>query len=1681
MKGPGWKTMAGGLVCVGVAVAGQAIAGAVGGPAGAAVGGLALKALGEFMGDKAGDLVFDHGKEAIAGWLRSAGDRDGRLPINHDLARAVRLSQLDALDFIVIEHLRNGGAERLGRRIRDWTDSCRRLAEADDFLELEGDQAAVDALATALAELSGQANDPAALNAAIEDAMLAEFRAAGAARGWVMFDPAAFEARFRSGAGRAGWLGAVEAFFAGRLKQKDATALRAAFQLEQFRGLNQSLEALGAAMSAQQSTISDRLSAIEAGIAELADRTHPGADFSRAAARGLTADDIVAELRRSQLLGSVWSRTATAVQTRLSRLVRTPLYGRDETLARLDQFIAERDRGLLLVTGAAGSGKSSLMAHWLTGASQPRVARHLISGDLPISTDTAGIEGHLAAQLRALLDPAIDRPPESQPAGEQIHEMLAGFSQARSPGAAPLVILLDGLDEAARRIEPFIDAGLPEGVFILVSCRAESAAERPAALRPWLSLLDQTPSLGERLHVEGLDIAGIAEWIGAIGGDLSPAERDRLARGLHDRMDGLPLFISEVLQDLSAAAAAGEDLSLPAGFSAFVRDKLAELEDSGEAWSLVNRRLFALLCQTLGPIRQWEIEAIFEGMRSARSPELTSLDPRVSRWFVVSGEGADRQFAFHHPRLAAAFSEHLRPECAVTGEALSAWLAEAWRPTPQWPGAPYALDWGPAQLAAIGEPGQARAAALLADPAFLAASLQDHASAPRRLARCMEDWSRLPDGLRADERARALDAFWADFGDRLLRAWRPTPPRSRSYANVVMACLADADLGVPGEGRATRSARPPRSDLIRSISHPDVRHLEVGHGLVATACRRGWVRFWTIEGRPAGDPDAGPAHHGEIWELERLESGFASAGEDGRVVLWNAQGARLSPEGVAPAHRIGPTGITPLPGGGAVSFDVEGRVIFWNPAGAIVSIEDHTRPVRSVVAAHGLVLFTCDDGACHLRGEGGSVVASYPGVHPEGVTQALATPTGFVSWSRASAGPAFWAADGSLAKSPEQWSADVNLDQVARDEQSIVGRLSDGTVRFWSLQGEPRPGSGLTARAETQPEDGITAIEVGHGRALGLTKTGQARLWTENGELIARQDLPMTTLDWRIWAVAGGWLVTDGWRESMFLDLDGRPRTSVPLEGPQINVCLARPRLTITGNIEGRIRFWGEDGSALSSEGAAELHASHAYGVHNLRESSGVLISLGGDGRAAFWRPTRRDGLFDLVEPDPLAGAGANGAARADGAASWDHYGRLVFWNDQGEILGQHSLGADTTVDEALWSGQTLVARTRPGPVEAFDAGGQRLLSLSGDGYDDGGHLESGEANLVVSVSRGGEIVVWRDGAVTDRRDLGHSGKRIHWESGRIEDGLALWREDMLVLVDGAGRVAVIEQESWADDPIVEAGVGAGRVFVATQSGALSAWSAKGQLDAAGPPRQRGPEVRGLCARGDRLLVWTGKGRFDIRNAANLSAPPIARRVAMTDIAEVAALDAGFAVFGVRGSVMFVGRDGEVSPHPHGWLRDRPAAVCVAQDRICAADESGVVMIWDHQGAVISRHEGQSPIWRVRAFGDCFAAVTSVGDVALFARRDGQQIGEPGARPAHGQDADIDVLPDGRLLSHAPDDVIHIWAKDGALDDSIVLPGSTRSVEPGGEGLFVFGSRLWRLPGVLRAAQQPQAEAEPDW
>ena len=185
-------------------------------------------------------------------------------------------------------------------------------------------------------------------------------------------------------------------------------------------------------------------------------------------------------------------------------------FGREPDTARLDDFIARNERGLILVTGAGGIGKSALLANWAEArrASGARVARHFFSLRYPATRAVIDAYKALLVQLHDALGIDGTIPEEERP----LREALFAALQSDATADAPLIVIIDALDEADAAFPALASSRLGQHVYLLVSERVEADGE-PDRLAPWLREDGRVPYPVTRFPLGPLAIDGVVDWL----------------------------------------------------------------------------------------------------------------------------------------------------------------------------------------------------------------------------------------------------------------------------------------------------------------------------------------------------------------------------------------------------------------------------------------------------------------------------------------------------------------------------------------------------------------------------------------------------------------------------------------------------------------------------------------------------------------------------------------------------------------------------------------------------------------------------------------------------------------------------------------------------------------------------------------------------------------------------------------------------------------------------------------------------------------------------------------------------------------------------------------------------------------------------------------------------------------
>ncbi|GAB4207975.1 MAG: hypothetical protein Fur006_66370 [Coleofasciculaceae cyanobacterium] len=323
--------------------------------------------------------------------------------------------------------------------------------------------------------------------------------------------------------------------------------------------------------------------------------------------------------------------------------------GREEESQTLNKLLSENSSGVILVTAGAGFGKTALLANWVNAWRDKDcfIAYHFFTQRY------RSLESAYRNLLRQLYI-------HYKPTDEQIsnddeeHLKIRLYNLLREYGTRegkPLIIVIDGLDEAEKTFSPPFPTPLSKNVFVIASARAEEG-EEPKYLEYWTDNF-------QPLHLERLPCSAIADWLRQAGeGELAAfAEDTAFVAQLDEITQGFPLYLSYLTDELSHAAKQRQDVrevltQTPKGFERYVEQQLRrlnELDLPDERW-----QFFALLAVAKGALEKEDVKTL-TGMRDRHLRQLNQYW-QVTRWMRIT-EG--KLYAFAHPLLATTFAAQL--------------------------------------------------------------------------------------------------------------------------------------------------------------------------------------------------------------------------------------------------------------------------------------------------------------------------------------------------------------------------------------------------------------------------------------------------------------------------------------------------------------------------------------------------------------------------------------------------------------------------------------------------------------------------------------------------------------------------------------------------------------------------------------------------------------------------------------------------------------------------------------------------------------------------------------------------------------------------------------------------------------------------------------------------------------
>jgi WD40 repeat protein len=1493
-----------GIACTGAfspAVAGTAIAGA------------AIGNVGEgFVSTIAIDGL-KSGYQAVVAWLKKSANEP--LPKNHDLARAIRKSHLNALQFLLngirTAALQNPstydirGTEAFCNAADIWVADQLKAADHRDFMLGVPLEDAIFKL-DEIIEQNENARAAKALSDLTADVAFAEFSKS------VKVDvPDSFSDWFYGRAPESvGWIDVAHAFFAERLKTDSrlSTAIFLDFlkrSVGGIAGLSTQLDEALTAISKKGGVLSNRFDRLDEAIQILIERkveidqgSLRDALFSILARKDF--EQALANRIAVEAPADSWaaSRAVVDVRARIASLS-TAFFGREAESATLDAFIEDHENGLVVIAAPAGGGKSVFLAHWLDRrrAEGDVVVRHFVSGLYPGTTETIDTLRHLSSQLRevdALYSVgSIERIPD-EPA-VLLDALTARLSSQPSENER-LIVILDGLDELKSPLsDVFVRATLGKGVFVVVSGRS-APDETPLYLKQWEEIeLGDIPFL--RFDIPGLSVPDVSIWLEGIISHLDVPEMALLTDSVWKATDGLPLFLRYVIEEMTnwlPRVRSFEELLArvavtPSSFSEFVTKELAHFRDEmGANLTESVSTLFALLTRTLGPITDSEIEAVFSFSRIADAgfppcPVLTGIDHRVGRWLSIRVDAGARHFAFAHPRLAVAFAKALGKKAECTEDYLISWMENAWQSKETRrgikAGADYALDWLPEHLSTFNKH---QAARLLSSPTFLHERLRDPCHASRRLGATLDHWM----GIGQDVKdvvpgSRRWTAFWAENETILRRATASAAAAGLDTAAPVLRCLGDAATSgsepKPPTSASMISYPPQESGLLRSIgdAHASgvVGVMLVGVRLVSWG-EDGAIRCWSLDGAALAG-GASDAHASGVNGILPVGDRLVSWGGDGAIRFWSLNGAALA-GGPADAHTGGVNGILPIDDR-LISWGGDGAIRFWSFDGAALSggaLDAHFRRVSGLLMVDDHLVSWGNDGAIRCWSlDGAPLAGGAANAHVNGVFGILFVDDRLVSWGEDGA-IRFWSLDGfplvggAINAHSDRDSIVMRFDDHGNGVLLVGERLvswgRDGAIRFWSRNGTSLAGGALDAHS-----GGVHGVLPVGDCLISWGGEGTIRCWSLDGDSLSR-----VVLDAHFNEVYGVLLVNDRlvtwgkYGDIRLWTLNWAPFTggSNYVGHYYVKDVLQIDDRLVSWGLDGAIRFWSHNGAPLTG-GSARAHPGF-LGVSKVLLARDRLVSWGFDGVIRFWSVNGT--LLASGALDVHSGKRVYGVLLVNEClVSWGGDNAIRFWSLDGTpLVGGVACAHSSGLNGVLWTGSRLVSWGVDGAIRFWSLDGSPLAGGALDAHSSEVRVVQQVSDRLVSYSEDGVIRFWSldgDLLAADVADylchfLPIGDRLVSWG---FDGAIRFWSHNGVSLVGGAANAhsSMVRGVLLVGDRLISWG----------KDGAIRYWSDDGAPLVGGAANAHSSGVDGVLLTGDRLVSWGGRAiRFWSHDGAPL-------------------------------------------------------------------------------------------------------------------------------------------------------------------------------------------------------------------
>ncbi|MEG5058617.1 ATP-binding protein [Microcoleus sp. A2-C5] len=321
--------------------------------------------------------------------------------------------------------------------------------------------------------------------------------------------------------------------------------------------------------------------------------------------------------------------------------------GREDVLSELDKLLTQTDKRYLTITAPAGFGKTALLANWVKSrqGNDYFIACHFFRQRDEITCSVANAYRNLLQQIYNYCESSKALPYDENQLRQDLYDMVKAWA------SKPLVIIIDGLDEAEGLFSPPFPTPLPPNVFVIASARKFEEEEQ--------NYLSGWTNNEEPIWLNHLTKEAIADWLRETGKCelVSLAQDESFVAQVCDRTEGIPLFLKYLIDELVEVAQQGEESAIrktleatPKGFPEYIHQQYQALDRLKDWHSRPElRKIFYFLTIAKGELSSDDLVELME-----ESP--VGLPWRVSRWFKIRRLEDCLVYSFAHSTLAEQFA-----------------------------------------------------------------------------------------------------------------------------------------------------------------------------------------------------------------------------------------------------------------------------------------------------------------------------------------------------------------------------------------------------------------------------------------------------------------------------------------------------------------------------------------------------------------------------------------------------------------------------------------------------------------------------------------------------------------------------------------------------------------------------------------------------------------------------------------------------------------------------------------------------------------------------------------------------------------------------------------------------------------------------------------------------------------